>query len=399
MKKEQKTLKKNNIDKANENVSENETLVADFNEEIENKNDDSNENLNTKKSKNKNKKKMTKQKHIYSAVLISLAIAIGCGGVGLVGGYFLHNMLKPEVEYTVEKTNLRALEERAEKATDLLEEFKDDPYNLVNYSLIKFSKKKTTLVIGNSIADNFSGRQNVYSATINTPEKTFSESISSTEEGAIINLSTAFRFYDEHNEVCVGYEYDTPDQWFEGQEPTKNYTYDEFIEQYGKLHEGLYTVDEDKKFKTLDYEEDKEGELICSATIFQITKKSVKNTVIKELDNGNIEISLEMYSNRACYYSARQIKGNGRLAKLPVFGELVTASFILDSEYNVITSTASQPYRVTVGLEVDVTTALRNNYYWSETDTLIVQGQNIKIPTLDESFPFRVDQKGELTRV
>ena len=353
------------------------------------------DNTTSKKKKDSKKGKgKKKEKKLYSLIILSIVTGLTCGGVGLVGGYFLYTTLKPEAVYQAEANDLRTVEARGDASENLLETFKSDPYNLANYAMIKHSKRRTTLQVGYTSAINFSAAQNVYAITINTKDRTFNQSISDTEPGSFIEIKTAFRFYDNHDEIVTAYEYDTPNQWVEGLNPTKIYTYDEYMQTYGKLNQGLYLVDDDKNYVTSDYTQP-DNEVITGVTIFQITKKSVKESQITQLEDGKYAISMTLYSNRACYYSSRNIRANGRLPKNPTFNETVNATYILDENFNLYSSTQEEDYRVTLGVEVDVTTDGTTRYFYSDTDELVVNGVEVKIPEVHEDLPLFINGKGE----
>lgn len=352
-----------------------------------------------KKTKSKEKgaektKGKKKQKKTYSAVIISSVFGVLSAGVGFVGGYFLYTTLKPEMQFEAVSSDLRSLEARAEGSTDLLKTFENDKYNIVNLAMIRFAKREQSMIISKNIAVNFSGRQHIWSANINTKERTYAQCISTTEEDSFIKINTAFRFYDEHNEVVKAFEFDFPEQWTPDAKPTKNYTYDEYMDTYGKLNQGLYVVDEEKHFLTSDYTSE-EGELISGVTIFQITEKSVKDVTVTQLDDGKYKFDLVLHSNRACFYSSKNVKANGRLAKNPKFQDTVTATYILDENFDLYSATTAQNYTVTVGVEVDVVTTSQDRYFWSDEDKFVVDGKDVKIPTMSEQFNIYINDEGQ----
>lgn len=356
------------------------------------------EEIEKEKQPSKKSKKNKKPKKLYSLIIISIVTGICCGGVGLVGGYMIYNeFLKPEATYdTGVSSGLNTLEKRAEGSTDLLKTFEEDPYNLVNYSMIKFARKRTSLIISANVAKNMSGNQNVTAATINTPNRTFNENISSTEEGAMLEINTAFRFYDNHNEIVNAYEYKVPSDWKQPNvQTTHDYTYDEYMDAYGKLNQGLYVVDDENKYLRSDTTVGEDGNWISAVSIFQITKKSVKDFTVTPLEDGKTEIALTLYSNRACYYSSSQVKTNAGASKKPTFSETVTAAFVLDENFDLYSSTSSEEYEIVIGIPVMVNTVSTIRYFASDTDELIVNGTKVEIPEIDEDFPIKINPKGE----
>lgn len=350
-------------------------------------------------SKKKKKEKKTKskdkprQKKTYSAVIISTVLGIICGGVGFLGGYFLYTATKPETQYDADASDLRSLESRAEGSEDLLKTFENDKYNIVNLAMVRFAKREQSMILSKNIAINFSGRQHVWSAVINKDDRTFSQCISTTEEDSFIKLSTAFRFYDEHDEVIKAFEFDFPEQWTPDAIPTKTYTYDEYLDTYGKLNQGLYIIDEEKNYVTSDYTVE-EGELISGVNILQITEKSVKDLKITELDDGKYQFDFTLYSNRACFYSSKNVKANGKLQKNPKFQETVSVQFVLDENFDLYSSSSAQGYTVTMGVEVDVVTTSQDRYFWSDTDQFVVDNKDVNIPVMGEQFNLYINDEG-----
>lgn len=344
----------------------------------------------------KKKKKSKKQKHLYSAIIISVTVGIACGGLGLVGGYFLYTLTKPEIEYNVESSDLRSIKKRGDQSTDLLKTFESDPYNLVNYAQLKYAEKETTFTIYNNVAQNISGNQDTHTITINQGERTFLQTHSSSAEGAIVNIRSALRFYDEHDETVTAYEYNEQEQWTADAEPTKYYTYDEYMLKYGKLNQGLYVIDEDLNYLTSDTTVE-EGEWMSGVIIHQITKKSVKDIVVKPLDDGKTEINMVLFTNRACYYECRSIKANGGFSKNPTFTETLTLSVTLDENFDLYESKSHETYTVNVGIEADVTTNAITRYYHSEDNNLTVAGHKVKIPEMGEPLTMVINLEGEIT--
>lgn len=350
----------------------------------------------SKGDKKKSKKKAKKQKHLYSAIIISITVGIACGGLGLVGGYFLYTLTKPEVEYNVESSDLRSIKKRGDESTDLLKTFESDPYNLVNYAQLKFAEKETTFTVYNNVAQNISGNQDTHTITINQGDRTFLQTHSSSAEGAIVNIRSALRFYDEHDETITAYEYNEQEQWTADAELTKYYTYDEYMLKYGKLNQGLYVIDEDLNYLTSDTSSE-EGEWMAAVLIQQITKKSVKDVVVKPLDDGKTEVNMVLYSNRACFYECRSIKANGGFSKNPTFTETITVSVTLDQDFELYETRIHETYTVNVGIEADVITDSITKYYYSEDNNLTVEGQKVSIPEMGEPLTMVINLEGEIT--
>lgn len=328
-----------------------------------------------------------KKKFIISCFLIGIISAF----IGGVGGYFLYQVIKPDALYAKDFNDLLSLEKRAQSSENLLEEFKEDQYNLINLAMLRYSKHRNTLALGSNTVDNFSGNQHVKTATINTNGRAFNQNISSTDPGAIVSINTAYRFYDENDGKIIAYENSFPTEWTSDTVPTKEYTYNEYINTYGKLHHGSYVVDKNGNYISDDLTS--EGKQVSAVTIYQITKNSVKNCILTENESTYV-FNLELYSSYACYYYSTLMKKNGGLSKNPRFDETLSMEFVLDKDFNLFSSSSTETYSVTLGIEVS---CIGTSYtrYFASNDDLYVNDVKVEIPSIDEDFALSINEKGE----
>ncbi|MEI3536090.1 MAG: hypothetical protein V8R16_04975 [Bacilli bacterium] len=97
------------------------------------------------------------------------------------------------------------------------------------------------------------------------------------------------------------------------------------------------------------------------------------------------------------YDYSRQIKKNGTLTKKPKFEETISASFIVDNNLNLISSTASENYTVNKGIDVTCNATFYNRFFSSD-EQLVVENENIKIPAMGEQFAISMDEKGNINK-
>lgn len=352
-----------------------------------------------KKTKEKKEKSPMVKKSIF--IITCSCVAVGSAAIGGVGTYFIYGLFKPEMSYEVDFVDYKKLEQRLNSGKDFKVEFKDDQYNIINAALLKFGEKKQSLIMSNATVDNFSGSQHVKAITFydnlsdSNKRQAFNQNVSFTDESAIIKINTAFRFYDNGDEKISSYEKNLPKDWKKDIKIDREYTYDEYIQEYGKLNRGIYVVNNDEHYLGDGLNID--GNIITGGCIYQISKKSVKNLTLKDLDNNQTEIKVELYSKYACTYYSRQIKKNGTLTKKPKFEETISASFIVDNNLNLISSTASENYTVNKGIDVTCNATFYNRFFSSD-EQLVVENENIKIPAMGEQFAISMDEKGNINK-
>lgn len=356
-----------------------------------------------KKEKNKKvKKPMSSKKFTVFCVLMGIVSAI----TGAVGGYFLYNIFKPETKYETGYVDYYAINERVKtnKNQELKQLFKDDPYNLANYAFYNFGNKKYSLSLSNGIVNNISGDQNVRAITLNYDGDCFNQNISATTGGGPIKINTAYRFYDlnkddDKNYSMEAYENKLESDWKEGLKPTRTYSYDQYINDYGKLLKGNYVVDNNDKYVSNNYSDYKKGAnyLISGATIYQIYDTAVEASKIENTDDG-YKILISLDASKACSYYMRQIKKNGGMTKNPTFTSSINLEVNLDKNYNLVSTHSNESYNVILGAQVTCKASFDIYYYSSDEVIKFNNGSNnvsINIPSISEKFPISLNRDSE----
>lgn len=336
-------------------------------------------------------KKSSKKKTIIISTIFSILFAL----IGSVGGYLLYNLLNPknvvlqqavgEVITDREINNI----ETAISNNNIVSNYKDSPYTLINYSLYLHAISNYSLVLGQGSALAAGVTQNIRSATFRTPDEIFNENTSSSSI-----VSTANRYYDKKNNVVEAIEGKKESDWENAQPYQMNY--DEYISKFGKLLSGIYycTSDENKKpisdtFLTLDKEEFEKSKentkfAVNSIIIYSLSKKTVSSSELKENSSG-YEISISLKKAGESYYAV-QMKTTGGLRTAPDFdasqNKLI---FNLDKNLNLISSEFIDVYEADVGpIKASTSQNLKQYYFQSETSTF--NSKNVTIPRNGEAF-------------
>ena len=354
----------------------------------------------TKKTSKKGKKPKRQPVGTAGFVAICVTLSLVCAFLGGVGGYFLYNMIKPEVKYASSYSDFLTLAERAEKNPNLLEEFKGEEYNIINVAYHKYTQHKHTFTLGFGLVDSVNGAQTVHAATIGGEGKAFNQNVSTTGPGAIMEVKTSFRFYydlnDPKNPSISAYEKKTQDQWTEDMKVDNTYDANTFIEKYGKLNYGEYIVDSNDSFTSLGNQE--EGKIVNGVSIYQINNKSVISCPAPtKNDAGNYVFNLKLKSNAACKYYVNQIKTNGDLSKNPVFTPELSYEVELDENFELVSSYVKENYSIAKGpLNFDCFSTMRQRYFFSDEEKHTIEGKDIHVPTKGEALPFEIDDAGNL---
>ena len=354
----------------------------------------------TTKTSKKGKKSKRQPVGTGGFVAICVTLSLVCAFLGGVGGYFLYNMIKPEVKYATSYSDFIALAERAEKNPNLLEEFKGEEYNIINVAYHKYTQHKHTLTLGYGLVDSVNGAQTVHAATIGGEGKAFNQNVSTTGPGAIMEVKTSFRFYyditDPKNPTISAYEKKTQDQWTEDMKVDNTYDADTFIKKYGKLNYGEYIVNSDDAFVSLGNQD--EGKIINGVSIYQINNKSVISCPAPTKNEaGNYIFNLKLKSNAACRYYVNQIKTNGDLSKNPVFTPELSYEVELNEDFELVSSYVKENYSIAKGpLNFDCFSTMKQRYFYSDDEKHTIEGKDVHIPTKGEKLPFEIDENGNL---
>lgn len=346
------------------------------------------------KKTNKVKKPVTRKRTMITSIIISVISCL----VGGFGGYVLYSGLNPEEDpIVIEKGNtfydVQAIEASLEEGTfiSLYQEKLQDP---LNYMLDQFvSQTPYTLVIGKGVVHAAAGvEQSILSANYCSPEGFYVEKIS---DSSLVH--TADRYYDDALSMNIkAYEAKYPTDWEKGIEP-KDYTYDQYIQAFGKLNTGLYycldksDVSEEEpipdKFLTLskeEYEQSQEtGKRVRNGLItYTLSKNTIQSGTIEKRENGYF-FHVDLNVPAGVSFTTVQMKSTGRLKARPSFTSCFL-EFETDLSLNLIRSLFHDEYRVnTGGLVTNATSDLNQQYFKSETSLFQTGAKEVNVSRPD----------------
>ncbi len=371
--------------------------------------------------KEKNRKKIKakpdakKKNWIPVAIVVSVSILVGGGG-----GYLLYRWQNPESAtlagagfegYVPSKDEIQ----KSISNNSLEKDYEGKFYQLVNYALSIQGQSKYALTIGKAkvVANaGVSVTQNIVSCNYTTPEGIYNQNVSSSSV-----VKTANRFYDNLDGKVLGYLESVPDDWKKNNTP-KEYTYDEYIQSYGKLLQGSYycTTVLDSSHVTeatpisdryltsdksvYDSSSEKSKHHVNGVVIYLIGPSSVKNSSLEKKDDGYL-ISLDLYTDKDrksasdeekkkisignTYYSV-QMRTTGGLNSRPSFS-LTHLEFTLDEELQLVSTYFKDEYSATVG-PISSTTASDMYQYYFRSESNVFSGVEVTIPKSDDPDNF-----------
>ncbi len=343
----------------------------------------------------------TKKKTKKSTIIISTIISIISASVGVIGGYVLYNNINPEQDAIViekDKSYDKTRIENSLSAGTIADDFSEDSYILINYACDLYANTSYTLTLGRGVVQAAAGvKQSIVSTTYSYPEGVFNQKVSSS---SVVN--TADRYYDTNDNNVKAYECKSEDEWKKDGLESKNYSYDQYIQSFGKLLHGTYycidksDVSDDEpipeKFLTLSKEEydssTEESKHKRSGVIgYSLTNKSVSKSQISKTDTG-YHVELDLNVGYAVSYVQVQMKTTGRLKSRPQFSSC-KLTFDLDTELKLVSSVFHDEYRVnTGGLVTNAISDLDQIYLTSSTNTIENDGKSVTVtvPEITEDF-------------
>lgn len=352
-------------------------------------------------TENENKPVKAKKKTKTSTIIISTVISVISASVGVIGGYVLYNNINPVQDAIVIEKDKSYDKERIETsltAGTIAEDFSSDSYILINYACDLYANTPYTLTLGKGVVQAAAGvKQSILSTTYSYPEGVFNQKVSSSSI-----VSTADRYYDSNDNSVKAYECKNEDDWKKDGLESKSYTYDEYIQSFGKLLHGTYycidksdTSDNEpipEKFLTLNKDEydasTEESKHKRSGVIgYSLTNKSVTTSTISKTDSG-YHIELDLNVGYAVSYVQVQMKTTGRLKSRPQFSSC-KLTFNVDNELKLISSIFHDEYRVnTGGLVTNAISDLDQIYLTGTTNTIENDGKSVtvKVPEITEDF-------------
>lgn len=387
---EKETLENENVQETSSNQNETEKIEEIMkSSDVEESTSSTEETVNSEDGKKKKKKNKRVKTIVISSVLSVFFLL-----AGTIGGYFLYNTLNP-ASNTITQALGDILSEKEKNEIkksiendSVLSSYQDKSHMLVNYSLELEADSKYSMILTKGVAKAtavMTVEQKIQSATLRTPECIFNENISSSSA-----VETANRYYDRKDNKIEAYECKNSSQWPSA--TSINYTYDEYIDKFGKLLSGRYYCirDESKKtikdkFLTLSEDEFKNSKEekkypINGILIYAIGKNTVKSSSIEKIDDG-YKITLKLKSSGESYYSV-QMKSTGGLATYPAFKEESNnLVFVIDKNLRLVSSVFEDSYDANLGFMSAPTSQILTQYYFhSDTDSF--NGKQIKVPDM-----------------
>lgn len=338
----------------------------------------------------KGKKKKAKKKSDPSSTkttIISVAIALVFGTAGAFGGMMLYTSTHPiPTVNTFDRHSSTPISSKAEairqsvSSGTLVSDYSDKLYDLVNYSCWLQSQSPYAMNVGYSKATSSASTTKVYNATVSTPNEIFYQNISNTH-AVVVNLNTAYRFYDDKSGTMKGYTLSTPSDWANNPSPT-DYSYDDYIQKYGKLFKANYFVKQSsdtslaipETYLTDDlaeYEASSETgkHEVNGVIVYDLMSSTVKadESSIKALDDGTYEVVLTLDPGTATSYYKVQMKTTGGLDSYPTFSSS-QITFHLDKDLYLIDSYFHDQYNgKEYGLSVNLDMVFYQYYYHSDS--------------------------------
>lgn len=372
--------------------------------------------------KEKNRKKIkarpeSKKKKSWIPIAAVVLVSILAGGGG---GYLLYRWQNPESAalatagfegYVPSKEEIQ----KSISGNSLEKNYQGKFYQLVNYALFLQGESKYALTIGKATVVANAGvsvTQNIISCNYTTPEGIYNQNVSSSSV-----VKTANRFYDNLDGKVLGYLESVPDDWKKNNTP-KEYTYDEYIQSYGKLLQGSYycTTVSDSSHVTeatpisdryltseksvYDASSEKSKHHVNGVVIYLIGPSSVKNSSLSKKEKGYL-ISLDLYTDKDrksasdeekkkisignTYYSV-QMRTTGGLNSRPSFS-LTHLEFTLDEELQLVSTYFKDEYSATVGPISSSTVSDMYQYYF-HSESNVFSGVEVNIPKSDDPDNF-----------
>ncbi|MCR4698792.1 MAG: hypothetical protein K5762_05445 [Bacilli bacterium] len=355
------------------------------------------------------KEPLHKRKGFWSTTItLTISVAIGSGA-----GVLLHNSRNQTSTSMGSGTEgyiptTAEINKMAANNTDFVKEYQDKAYELLNYSFIKQASYPYSLTIGKAQVVSSGVTQNIKSTTYATPETIYNQNVSAS---AIV--STANRFYDHLDGNVECYLQSKPEDWMKG-EAAITYSYNEYMQKYGKLLKGSYyctsvtnsaelteaTPVSDRYLtdtsEEYDASNDKSKHHVNGVVIYMIGPSSVKTSSIIKNDVG-YKIDLELYTDEDrktisnistgnSYYSV-QMRTTGGLSSRPPFKKS-KLEFQLDDDFNLVSSYFYDEYTAQVGglINSAAVSDMTQYYFHSDSDTF----QNVKVsipkPNAEDNF-------------
>lgn len=281
---------------------------------------------------------------------------------------------------------------------NLVTAYKDNVDEIIDYAFAKQASYPYSLTIMDGLAkSNTLGikvDQEIEAATYYTPERNFNQNISSSNM-----VQTADRFYDDFSGNVVAYNGKTASDWSADMSST-TYTYDEYIQTYGKLIKSKYycTYDDTNlvpdKYLTDDEEvynasTDSDKHEVSGIMMYYFSDNSILSSTLTKTEEG-YQLFVSLDPDLATSYYRIQMKKTGDLASYPEFTKS-EITFTFDDELNLVSASCSDAYNAEkkVVITVSTTIEMTSNITFLHSDTSTFTYHN---KTIDVEIPLMSEQ-------
>jgi hypothetical protein len=337
--------------------------------------------------KKKHHRELTPKQMERHTVFVSVLVSLVCSALGVFGGYELFQYNNPKITSLnnsgvtetdttafspASETSIKAMQKSIEAQT-VLSDYGNKPADIVNYACYLQSQSKYALTVCHGTVKTVVGDQSIRSATYCTPEEVFNQNISSSSV-----VHTANRYYDNFTGAVEAYEKKYPSDWSVDGITGKNYSYDSFIQAYGKLQQGLYycttqtsSVGIQDKFLTSKKEEFESSEEATKHPVLGVVAYAFTTSTITsgtlEADGDGYKLNMVLEPNTANLYAKAQMKTTGGLTDYPTFSSS-SAIFYLNSDLSLKSSVFEDSYTAKIAvISSSASQTLTQRYFRSDS--------------------------------
>ena len=341
-------------------------------------------------------------------IIISTSVIAGAMVIGSASGWLTYSLLHPKQTALAATATEGVVPtdseiEKSLKNNSLISDYQNEVYKLLNYSLYKQASYSYSMIIGKASVNASGVTQTVQHTTYTTPDIIYNQNISASSF-----VHTANKFYDKKDGKVESYLGKTSEDWADGKAEHIDYSYDDYIQKFGKLIKSVYYVTSEPDLSKLsetrpiaenyltadesEYEacQDETKHRINGVFIYVIGPRTTKLGTIEKTDSG-YKLYLEMFTDSEVasnpdagiaaantYYSV-QMRTTGGLKTRPVFSySKLTVN--VDEELNLVSSFFQDSYTAVVGpINSPAKQDMYQYYFHSDTDTF--NGVKVNIPT------------------
>lgn len=285
----------------------------------------------------------------------------------------------------------RTVSDSLEKDT-LLEDYQNEPVSIISYALEKQASYPYSLSMMDGVAKSttfgIKVNQIIRSANLYTPEENFNQNISTSSL-----VSTADRFYDKKDGYVLAYNAKKSSEW-KDMDLSEKYSYDDYIQKYGKLIKSRYFCkNSDKEGDVIpetyqsDTEKIDECHEVNAISMYRYSKDTILSHELKKTESG-YELFMKLDPNKATVYSKVQMKMTGGLSDYPNFSSS-QITYHLDRELNLISADSKDSYEAKMTLILtDIQMESHFTYLHSE-DGIFRKGnveKRVNVPAMEEEI-------------